>query len=174
MNKALNLLLFWAATKAKIPERFLGSLVTNTDFWDYVPPAVTYNSNLTCDQCIRSSYVFCLQGPEHLRVHKREQMPLTKCCADSTCLEASSSLWNCTDRYANPIMSRYVCPFITGHCGFSDQIIMNTTGEKATIRMNLPGASVCMYQLRAKCGLPSFEPNITSDIVDIQYIQYDD
>jgi hypothetical protein len=71
-------------------------------------------------------------------------------------------------------MSRYVCPFITGHCGFSDQIIMNTTGEKVTIKMNLPGASVCMYQLRAKCGLPSFKPNITSDTVDIQYIQYDD
>lgn len=85
MNKALILLLFYTAvSNANI--RFLDSIVntlSTTDYWNYVPPALSYNTNLTCDQCIRSGYVFCVQGPEHMRVWKKEQMPPTKCCADS-------------------------------------------------------------------------------------------
>ena len=74
MNKAILLLLYWAAASAQIMTRFLSSKA-NSDFWDYVPPSLTYNSTLRCDQCIRSGYVFCVQGPEHLRVWKKEQMP---------------------------------------------------------------------------------------------------
>jgi hypothetical protein len=172
MNKAILLLLSWAATKANILNRFLDTQV-NTDFWDYIPPALTYNSSLRCDQCIRSSYVFCVKGPEHLRIRKGESMPKTICCSDSNCPEAQSSEWNCTDTYVNPIMARYVCPFIVGHCGEKDQILMNKTGDKIDIKINMPAASVCMFQMRAKCGLPSFKPNGT-DLIDILFIQYDD
>jgi hypothetical protein len=39
--------------------------------------------------------------------------------------------------------------------------------------MTLPPGGICMFEMRAKCGLPAFKPN-TTDGVDIQYLQYDD
>jgi hypothetical protein len=90
---------------------------------------------------------------------------MTKCCLDASCIEAKSpQLWNCSNTYANPIVARYVCPFIHGHCGDHDQILLNKTGDKLTMKFSLPPRGVCMYQMRAKCGLPAFKPNITDDI----------
>ncbi len=99
-----------------------------------------------------------------MRVKERSQMPKTKCCYDETCLEAS--IWNCTNQYSNPITARYVCPYIVGHCGQRDQILLNKTGDQINLDLKMPPASVCMFQMRAKCGLPAFKPNYT-DIIDI-------
>lgn len=39
----------------------------------------------------------------------------------------------------------------------------------------MPPASVCVFNLRASCGLPSFAPNDTqSPDIDISYVQFDD
>lgn len=101
-----------------------------------------------------------------MRVKDKTEMPSTKCCKDASCIEAKSTLWNCSDQYANPITARYVCPFIVGHCGQNDRILLNSTGDKINLDLKLPPASMCMFQMRARCGLPTFEPNFT-DIVDI-------
>ena len=52
-------------------------------------------------------------------------------------------------------------------------MVFNNTGESQSINMTLPPGGVCMFEMRAKCGLPAFRPNST-DGIDIQYIQFDD
>jgi hypothetical protein len=53
------------------------------------------------------------------------------------------------------------------------RFLFNNTGESAVINMTIPPGGMCMFEMRAKCGLPSFKPNST-DGIDIQYIQFDD
>jgi hypothetical protein len=51
--------------------------------------------------------------------------------------------------------------------------LFNNTGEAAVINVTLPPGGMCMFEMRAKCGLPAFKPNNT-DGLDIQYVQFDD
>ena len=51
--------------------------------------------------------------------------------------------------------------------------MFNNTGEAAVINVTLPPGGMCMFEMRAKCGLPAFKPNNT-DGLDIQYVQFDD
>lgn len=44
-----------------------------------------------------------------------------------------------------------------------------------SLNLKMPPASVCVFNLRATCGLPSFQPsNDTSEVIDISYVQFDD
>jgi hypothetical protein len=71
-------------------------------------------------------------------------------------------------------MARYVCPFETAYCGNTSQILLNNTGDAIDLNMTIPAGGVCMYEMRAKCGVPAIEPNTTDTSVEISFIQYDD
>lgn len=93
--------------------RFLQQAATNLD----APPPLAYDVTLKCDQCIRSGYVFCLNGQERTDVPLGETPPPGKCCQDATCAEASDSAWTCSSSYSDPILARAICPFPRGQCG---------------------------------------------------------
>jgi hypothetical protein len=60
-------------------------------------------------------------------------------------------------------------------CGVQDQILLNKTGDKMNLNLRMPPASVCVFNLRASCGLPAFTPNDTqSPDIDISYVQFED
>ena len=63
-------LLFAVAVQAKLLTRFLDNV--NQYSWDDAPLALPYNASLKCDQCIRSGFVFCVKGPQHLRVFAKD------------------------------------------------------------------------------------------------------
>lgn len=137
------------------------------------PPPLAYASTLRCDECIRSGFVFCVQGTERQEVAPGGTPPSATCCQDATCSQASDSTWTCSSSYSDPVLARSICPFPRDQCGDRPQILLNNTGDAVNVTMNLPPGGVCMYEMRSRCGMPAFMPNFT-DGVDIQYLQYDD
>lgn len=150
------------------PLRFLQTTDGSTTTDPTAPPPLAYSETLRCDECIRSGFNFCIQGTERKVLAAGEAEPAKKCCADATCAEASNSAWTCSSSYSDPVMARTVCPFKKSQCGGAPDILLNNTGEAVNVNVDLAGGESCMFNMRAKCGMPAFKPEGTNlDCVDI-------
>lgn len=70
-----------------------------------------------------------------------------------------------------------MCPFKQKSCGSKNQVIFNKEGETFKVNMTLSPGDSCMFQVRAKCGIPSLDfDNTVGDWsnLDIMTINYDD
>jgi len=74
-------------------------------------------------------------------------------------------------------MALRMCPFKTGSCGAKNNLVFNKAGESFNVNMTMSPGDVCLYTVKAKCGIPSLEFETNSNdwsTVDIYTIDYDD
>lgn len=153
----------------------LRALQTATTTDPTAPPPLAHSETLRCDECIRSGFNFCIQSVERKVLAPGEAEPARKCCLDATCSEATNVAWTCSSSFSDPVMARSVCPFKKSQCGGVPDILLNNTGEAVNVDVNLAGGEMCMFNMRAKCGMPAFKPEGTNlDCVDIQFVQFKD
>jgi hypothetical protein len=69
-----------------------------------------------------------------------------------------------------------MCPQKQSECGKKNSFVFNKAGEAATTNITLNPGDVCVYNLRAKCGIPTleFETNQDWSNLDIYTIDFDD
>lgn len=68
-----------------------------------------------------------------------------------------------------------MCPFNRSSCGSNNEIDFNSTAsEKKTVNITLPTGETCTFKIKAKCGLPTFEPLNDTTGFDIQIVDYDE
>lgn len=85
------------------------------------------------------------------------------------------STYSCSSSYSDLLLSLRVCPFKVDSCGASDTVLFQKTGSSKSVSQTLYPGEVCMYNMRAECGVPSFTPSGSSVAdLDIYTIQYDD
>ena len=74
------------------------------------------------------------------------------------------------------MLSLRMCPFKESSCGAKNSALFNKAGESLKFNMTLLPGEVCVYSLRAKCGIPSLELETHNDwsTFDIYTIDYDD
>lgn len=72
-------------------------------------------------------------------------------------------------------MSLRVCPFVQEKCGQSNAVIFSKAGQMQNTSATFYPGDVCVYVLRAECGLPSFElKGAGVDGINVDTIEYDD
>lgn len=69
-----------------------------------------------------------------------------------------------------------MCPFNKTSCGGNNTIDFqgDSVGEKKVINITLPTGETCQFKVKAKCGLPAFEPLNETTGFDIQIVDYDE
>lgn len=68
-----------------------------------------------------------------------------------------------------------VCPFKEDSCGDKHTMVFNDVGESQNSKLTFYPGDVCVFAMRAECGLPSFEPvGPDMDSLDIFAYSYDD
>ena len=86
MNKQQSLVTlgFFAFMAQVSAEAFLGSendrILQMMPIDNNAPILKLFKSTLTCDQCIRSGYVFCTKSAERYEVNLFSLTPESKCC----------------------------------------------------------------------------------------------
>ena len=138
---------------------------------------IAWAASLGCGACITGGYTYCLYGKEGDDFTSK--VVSETCCKDSTaanCPQLSSSLWTCSNTYADKTLAKDICPRKAGACGpktlipFQIEIIPKYDQTyNATVKL-LPG-DTCSYQIQIYCGLPTFWMNTTTGF-DIEYVDY--
>ena len=69
-----------------------------------------------------------------------------------------------------------MCPQMQSKCGKKNSHVFNKAGETVNTNITLNPGDVCVYNLRAKCGIPTLEFETDQDWsnVDILTIDFDD
>ena len=69
-----------------------------------------------------------------------------------------------------------MCPQKQSTCGKKNSLVFNKAGEAATTNIALNPGDVCVYNLRAQCGIPTLEFETDQDWsnLDIYTIDFDD
>jgi len=69
-----------------------------------------------------------------------------------------------------------MCPQKQSNCGKKNNIVFNKAGEAANTNTTLSAGDVCVYNLRAKCGIPTLEFETDEDWsnLEIYTIDFDD
>ena len=69
-----------------------------------------------------------------------------------------------------------MCPQTQSKCGTKNNIVFNKAGEAGTTNITLNPGDVCVYNLRAKCGIPTLEFETDQDWsnLDIYTLDFDD
>jgi len=70
-----------------------------------------------------------------------------------------------------------MCPFKTDSCGNNDVVLLKNAGDKQTLSLSLNAGDVCVYNVKALCGVPAFKPTVSSYLglkgYSIDYEDYD-
>ena len=72
-------------------------------------------------------------------------------------------------------MALRMCPQKEGSCGNSSQLFFSDVNVEKNVNISLGPGEVCIYDVRAECGVPSFFPDgQDSWFLNIFSIDYDD
>ena len=71
-------------------------------------------------------------------------------------------------------MSLHVCPFVETNCGTESTVIFSTTGSTMSSSLKFSPGDMCLFVVRAQCGIPSFLPSGDVSNLEIYTIDYDD
>jgi len=55
-----------------------------------------------------------------------------------------------------------MCPFNTDTCGKKDAVLFKNGGDKDSLSLSLQPGDVCVYSVKANCGVPAFKPKAKS------------
>jgi hypothetical protein len=125
----------------------------------YVKETAAYDAELPCYSCIVNNYIYCQKGDDHPIVAKGKTAPSGYCCESyDTCPYLKDKTYSCSSSYTDMLMSLRMCPFSVDKCGSSDTLVLKKTGAKSEMKQTLLPGDVCVYQTRAKCGVPTFTP----------------
>ena len=69
-----------------------------------------------------------------------------------------------------------MCPQNQSKCGQKNSLVFNSAGEATSTNITLSAGDVCVYNIRAKCGIPSleFETDVEWSNLEIYTIDFDD
>ena len=70
-----------------------------------------------------------------------------------------------------------MCPFNTDSCGKTDVVVLKNAGDKETLSLSLKPGDVCVYNVKALCGVPALKPTGSNYLgirgYSIDYEDYD-
>lgn len=129
---------------------------------------VNFSKDLSCYNCISRDYIYCLKTTKKdntlLHVQQGAVPPPSTCCQNYfDCPELMNEAeWQCSLSYADKILALRMCPFKNEACGSKGDVVFAKTGEKLDFKMNLSPGDVCVYTVRAECGVPAFKVDGTN------------
>ena len=72
-------------------------------------------------------------------------------------------------------MALRMCPQKEVYCGNSSEVYFSAVNQSHTLNISLGPGEVCVYDVRAECGVPSFIPEgANSGDLKISSIDFDD
>ena len=72
-------------------------------------------------------------------------------------------------------MALRMCPQKEVYCGNSSEVHFSAVNQSQTLNITLGPGEVCVYDVRAECGVPSFIPEgASSGVLKISTIDFDD
>jgi hypothetical protein len=72
-------------------------------------------------------------------------------------------------------MALRMCPQKEVYCGNSSEVYFSAVNQSQTLNITLGPGEVCVYDVRAECGVPSFIPEgANSGDLKISTIDFDD
>ena len=119
----------------------------------------SFDSSLSCYTCIQNDYLYCRQGTqEQLMLTTTSDPPPEVCCKSYLeCPALYKKDWMCSTTYEDKMLAMRMCPVKQSKCGEKNALVFNKAGEAASMNMTLNPGDVCVYNLRAKCGIPTLE-----------------
>ena len=138
-----------------------------------------YDSTLSCSNCIQNNYIYCRKGTqEQVILTPTTAAPEETCCKNYfECPGLYSKDWICSTKFTDKMLALRMCPFKQSSCGTKNSAVFNKAGETLNFNMTLYPGDVCLFSVKAKCGIPSLEFETASNdwtTVDIYTIDYDD
>lgn len=134
----------------------------------YTPVQTDYpyfDKNHTCYNCIMNDAIFCLKNnttaiPSTLIIKENQEGPESVCCKNYfDCPQLNDPQWQCSLSFSDKNMALRMCPQKEVSCGNSSQLFFSAVNQNFNVNVSLGPGEVCIYDVRAECGVPSFFPD---------------
>ena len=138
-----------------------------------------FASTLNCGQCIGAGNTYCIQKAENTPFNGYPAANTQTCiAAGASSTQQTDSTWSCSNAFADRVYAKYTCQYNTAQCGPQTVVnLANTNSTQNVTVQNLQQGQTCFYTVKATCGGPAFQPDLSGlnyTKFEFEYVTYQD